>query len=299
MGEQGAFLKNGGCYSVLITPFEEDGRIDYFAFERLLCYQRQAGASGVAIGFWEGEAGALSTEEYRHLLSLAVCCLSGKVPVVASCFALSTGEALKLGEMAYDVGVDALYCPPPFGITSVSPGYFSHLRTLSEHLSLPLICARSGGKSALGLCLEQIVIKGVAGVAEKGESLLESTLLKRDIRKVPLFCTKDELLYPSLTLGFDGAFSPLSCLYPEALSRLFGLCARGELQKGCLLFEALAPLISMMKGQDRCALLKWGLHRKGLCTPALRLPLTLPCDATLKSFEKACVDFEREIRLCP
>ncbi len=56
-----------GRYSLVTVPFEEDGGLDLFAFERLLEEQISAGWS-IAFGFPEGEGLCLSRREYRLLL---------------------------------------------------------------------------------------------------------------------------------------------------------------------------------------------------------------------------------------
>lgn len=291
MGAQGKTGNIKGCYSLLITPFEEDGRVDLFAFERLLEQQKEGGVDGVAVAFPQAEGGVLKPEEYALLIGQAALVFEGGV--VASGMALSTEGAAELARIALDRGADALFCPPPPGTFSGQPGYFKHLRALSEASSLPLILSRSGGKSGLALCGEQLSVKGTVAVAEQGSSLLESVLLKQSIGKVPLFCTRDSLLYPSLATGFEGAFSLLSCLYPRATALLFDLVFSRRHGKALALWQELAPLCALLEGARGPLFVKWMLHRRGFCTPAVRLPLTLPSAGSLLAFEKACARFER------
>jgi 4-hydroxy-tetrahydrodipicolinate synthase len=295
MGEQGKSGGLAGCYSLLVTPFEEDGRVDYFAFEGLLEQQRRAGAFGVAVGFPCGEAGALRREELLTLVGQASLTFGGRV--LAGCFALSTSEAIALAKLSFDGAADALFCPPPVGCRSGQSGYFKHLREMENAVSLPLLLARTGGKSGLSLCPEQLSVQSAFAVAEQGAPLAESALLMQKIGQTPLFCTKDSLLYPSLAIGFSGALSLLSCLYPREIRRLFDEMKKGHHARSLALWQALVPLCAYTESAQGVGFVKWILYRRGLCTPTLRLPLTLPDFHSLSAFEKECKDFERTVSL--
>ena len=282
-------------FSVLVTPFEEDGGLDLFAFERLLAWQRDNGCRGVAIGLQRAEGGSLRAEEYETLIALAASTLGGRVPVVAGCDGAFTERAVSLAKRAYDAGAECLYCPPPAGVSSAGPGYFAHLLALSGAVPLPIISGCSPGRTAARLSAEQMKIEGVLGVAVEG-GLLDGQLLREEIGDALLFSLEDPLLFCCGALGFDGALSPLACLYPRAVSSLAGALQGGRVKEAAQLQLALAPLLSMLSGDRGNALIKWALHRKGLCTPALRLPFVLPPQGELAAFEKACLHFERAWR---
>ncbi len=289
------------CFSLLATPFEEDGGIDLFALDRLLDQGAGYGKGvgfGAAVGFPEGEGGSLSLEEYRLILEETVLVLSGRGRVLAGCYAESTAEAAKKGEIGARAGADLLFFPPPYGISPCSGAYFCHLKTLSL-LGVPfLTCFPAGegrGREELLLCQECARLPHFAGFVLESIDRPTWGLWQSSHPETPLYMKNDSLSLPALFSGFSGLISPLSCLLPRQTALLVSECAAGG-ARALPIWRALFPLCALLGRQEGGALLKWGLHKRGLLTPAMRLPHTLPEKRLLADLERALEGAQEGVR---
>ena len=288
-----------GVFSLLATPFEEDGRLDLFAFDRILEHQGR-GPCGVGIGFPIGEGQSLSLKEYRLLLEEAVLFYGGRKRVAAACFAESTGHALLLGRTAALAGADLLVVPPPYTTPEASGDYFCHLKALSR-VGLPFVAylpaekKQERGFCDLLLCEETVRLPHFAGFVLRGLDAPCGGLWQSAHPETPLCMENDCLAAPALLSGFTALFSPLCCLLPDQTALLARECAKAspmarELQ------AALFPLCALLSSGEGSVLLKWGLHKKGLCAPAVRLPRTMPQERLLDQFERVLEEAERRGR---
>lgn len=284
-------------FALLATPFEEDGGVDLFAFDRLLCHV-QRGTGGVAVGFPEGEGESLSPDEFGLLLKEATLFFSGRRQVAAGCFGASTEGVARLAQAAAQAGADLLYLPPPYGVSAGDGGYFCHLNALCS-VGLPFLALMPRQGTASGrpslIASEIARLSCFAGFLVGGLEGQDWGLWHSAHPETPLYMKNDCLSLPALFAGFCGAFSPLSCLLPEEFSLLMKKCKKNDPSARELL-SALFPLCALLSGRDGGALLKWGLHKSGVLSPAMRLPRVLPEGRVLADFERALEEGRRGAR---
>ena len=96
-----------GILTALITPFDEDGRIDEQNLRRVVDRSIDGGVDGVVACGSTGEFAALSGAERRHVVETVIDQTAGRVPVVAQTGALSTAEAISLSRHAQNAGASA------------------------------------------------------------------------------------------------------------------------------------------------------------------------------------------------
>ena len=90
-----------GLGIALITPFKEDGAVDYDAILRLLDYQLNNGADFFCILATTGETPTLTAEEKLKIKNLIVDRVQGRVPILMGCGGNNTAaiiEELKTGD---------------------------------------------------------------------------------------------------------------------------------------------------------------------------------------------------------
>ena len=72
-----------GVYTALITPFLDNGQIDFEAFEKLIESQLQAGVHGLVPCGTTGETPTLTDEEQIQVIQACIKTVNGRVPVIA------------------------------------------------------------------------------------------------------------------------------------------------------------------------------------------------------------------------
>lgn len=264
-------------FTKIVTPFESDGSIDWFAFDRLLSLQAKAG-NGVAIGSISGERKALRWEERQALLEEGLEVCGGQSRVLAVAGAEEGEEALRFAAFARDCGAGGLLLE----VEKTPGGLYALVRRILEETGVPVIVERQNGKGNLEIYRELSALFQIGGIAERAKDPLETKRLSDACRetgtRTPLFCGREERLFLAEALTYEGVFSECANLFPKAVSRLFSSGGKG-------IYDCLFDLLCLLGGEERVSLLKWGLHRQGRCLPTLRLPLVEPDVGQIRNLE--------------
>lgn len=264
-------------FTKIVTPFESDGSIDWFAFDRLLSLQAKAG-NGVAIGSISGERKALRWEERQALLEEGLEVCGGQSRVLAVAGAEEGEEALRFAAFARDCGAGGLLLE----VEKTPGGLYALVRRILEETGVPVIVERQNGKGNLEIYRELSALFQIGGIAERAKDPLETKRLSDACRetgtRTPLFCGREERLFLAEALTYEGVFSECANLFPKAVSRLFSSGGKG-------IYDCLFDLLCLFGGEEGVSLLKWGLHRQGRCLSTLRLPLVEPDVGQIRNLE--------------
>lgn len=101
----------GGVYSIVPTPFDQDGSLDLDSLTRLLEHYSSAGVDGVTVLGQLGEAAKLTPEESRRVVERAV--NASDMPVVVGVTAPGYAAMRELTEYSMDVGASGVMIAPP------------------------------------------------------------------------------------------------------------------------------------------------------------------------------------------
>ena len=99
--------KMDGAWTALVTPFDDDGELDWAGYEKNLAFQIEQGISGILPCGTTGESPALNWDEHNAVIDRAIEAAKGKCPVLAGVGSNSTGEALRAAEHAAHSGAEA------------------------------------------------------------------------------------------------------------------------------------------------------------------------------------------------
>jgi 4-hydroxy-tetrahydrodipicolinate synthase len=104
-----------GVYSIPVTPFNEDGSVDYTSLKRCVEFCVEAGAHGIVFPVNVSEGPYLTDEERTGVIEAGVKATAGAVPFVAGVTGLSTAHAVAYTKAAVEAGVDSVIAAPPNG----------------------------------------------------------------------------------------------------------------------------------------------------------------------------------------
>jgi 4-hydroxy-tetrahydrodipicolinate synthase len=232
-----------GVIPAALTPFDDDGNIHTRDLERHLEFVLGPSAvTGVTVNGHAGEVSSLSTEEQRHVLSVARGVVPAGQKLVAGIYAHSTAQAAELAEMAAAEGADALLVFPPevfeFGLRQ-SP-WLSHdyHRAIAEASDLPLIAfvyptsspVHLGPEAVLELCA---AVPAIAAVKDWSNDIIGYERTLRGLRALDtaptMLSSLSRALLPSLVVGADGVLSGHGSLVPDIHSAMFEAVGREDL----------------------------------------------------------------------
>ena len=128
-----------GVYPALLTPFTENGAIDYEMFKKNFLAQVDAGVAGVIIAGTLGEASTLSAQEKFDLLTFTKQHVPSHITVILNIAEQATTEAVGIAENAERLGADALMVLPPMRYKASDREVVHYFKTIAKATSLPIM----------------------------------------------------------------------------------------------------------------------------------------------------------------
>jgi 4-hydroxy-tetrahydrodipicolinate synthase len=280
-----------GCGTALVTPFDEKGRIDFGALEKLVDWQIEQGIDFLVPCGTTGESATLSGDERKAVTAAVVKTANGRVPVVAGAGGNHTAKAVFWTRDAEKVGADGILSVSPMYNKPTAEGLVRHFSAISEATDLPILVYNVPGRTGSDLDVETILrlaeIPRVVGLKEASPN---SAKIARLMTALPedfaVFSGEDATALALFALGGRGVISVASNEIPAEMSALARAALEGDWDKARSLQRKYLPLMEMnfwesSPGPAKCAL---SLMKK--CGETLRLPLAPVRDETRKRIEK-------------
>lgn len=209
-----------GSGVALITPFNEDGKIDYDVFSRLIEFHIKNKTDAIIVCGTTGEGSTLSVDERLSLFSLAVNQVSKRVPVIASTGSNSTDFSIELIKEAEKCGIDAHLSVTPYYNKASQRGIISHYYKLADNSTKPLIVynvpLRTGVNITPETYFELSKHPNISAVKEADNSI---TKLQKSIylcgENLDFYIGNDDMIAAATLIGCKGVISVLANIMPE------------------------------------------------------------------------------------
>jgi 4-hydroxy-tetrahydrodipicolinate synthase len=241
-----------GVIAALITPFREDESLDEERLASHIDFVIAAGVNGVMPIGGSGEYVNLTVEERRRVIDVAIKATAGRVPVTVGALGPSTKEALDIGSYAAKAGADALLVLPPYYIAPSEAGVVHHFAAIARTTGLPVIVYNNPPRTArpigVSLLSELADVPGVIAVKDCDRDLGTITAKIQKVRgRIAYLCGDDDLVYPSLAVGADGAIMALPNLAPRLAVGLFEAHMAGDVAKALELHHIITRLVHVRR----------------------------------------------------
>ena len=129
----------GEVLTAIVTPFREDGSIDFDVFRSLCDHLLDNGSDGLVVTGTTGEAPTLSDEERLALYATAIETVGGRGTVVAGTGTYATAHSVHLTEEAHELGVDGFLVVTPYYNKPPQRGIVAHLEAVAAATDKPVI----------------------------------------------------------------------------------------------------------------------------------------------------------------
>lgn len=126
-----------GVVPILITPFDEEGRIDEASLRRLVELNVESGVHGVGVANGS-EMFKMSEAERAQIVRCVVDAVRGRVPVVISTGAPGTDVTIAFSRAAEAAGADMVMITPPAFMPVAADGIVEHYRRVSQSIGIPI-----------------------------------------------------------------------------------------------------------------------------------------------------------------
>jgi dihydrodipicolinate synthase/N-acetylneuraminate lyase len=269
-------MRLGGLFTIVVTPFTQDGDLDVPALEETIERVIALGYDGCLIGGTYGEFPVMTALERAELFRAAVAAVAGRVPVMLCSADADPRTARELTELASDLGGVPMVTPP--FVSEVTDGQiFDYFRSITPLSRNGIVIYNAPG---IGITLSPQLIERIAGipgiVALKQGDLTPTTvdiLIGRVGGRIKLFCASDLTFLGPVAAGFDGLSSTNSCAIPELIQASYRAIKSGELPTAGALHRAWYPLRDLARRYGQPQTTKAAMAARGYHGGFVRAPL--------------------------
>jgi 4-hydroxy-tetrahydrodipicolinate synthase len=267
-----------GCGTALITPFTEQGAVDFPALRALVDWQIAEGIDFLVACGSTGEAQTLDESERERVVAAVVEVASGRVPVMAGATSNDTARAVDEVQRMCRLGADYILSATPYYNRPTQEGLYQHFSAVAEAASKPVCLYNVPGRTAVNLTPE-IALRlashpNVMGIKEASADLKQiMSLLQWRPDDFTVLSGDDWLALPVVAAGADGLISVASNEIPAAMTALVHLLLSGNVENARSLHYRLLPLLDANFLETNPAPVKAALHTMGRIQNVLRLPL--------------------------
>ncbi|WP_312284868.1 N-acetylneuraminate lyase [Yokenella regensburgei] len=198
-----------GVMPALLTPFDEQQRLDKESLRRLVRFNIEQGIDGLYVGGSTGEAFVQSLSEREAVLEIVAEEAKGKVALIAHVGCVSTAESQQLAHAASRYGFDAVSAVTPFYYPFSFEEHCEHYRAIIDSADgLPMVVYNIPALSGVKLSLEQIstlvTLPGVGALKQTSGDLYQMEQIRRTHPDLVLYNGYDEIFASGLLAGADG-----------------------------------------------------------------------------------------------
>lgn len=268
-----------GAGVALITPFQENGEINYPKLEELLEDQIKAGTDSIIICGTTGEASTLTHEEHIKEVRFACDIVHGRIPVVAGTGSNCTATAVYLSQEAERAGADGLLLVSPYYNKSTQKGLKHHFTQIANSVKIPILLYNIPGRTGVNIAPETIVslcreVENIVGVKEaSGNFSSIAKIASLSSGWVDIYSGNDDQIVPLLSLGGKGVISVLANIAPEKVHEMCGAFFKGDVSKSCRMQLEAIPLIEALFCEVNPIPVKEAMNLMGMKVGGYRSPL--------------------------
>ena len=273
-----------GSIVALVTPFKDNGEIDFPALDRLVDYQLEGGTDGILVLGTTGESSTMTDAEDVAVAQHVVNRVDGRIPIIGGAGSNSTAESLNKAKGLQMIGVDALLLITPYYNKANEEGMYRHFTTVLDQVEIPSIVYNIPGRTGCSISDANVrrlaAHPNVMGIKEASGSISYVTSVARyvgdDFR---MYSGNDDMIVPILSLGGSGVISVWANVAPRVCHDLVQSYLDGDYK---------ASLKAQLDGLDLVHALfcevnpipvKAALAMMGIIEESYRMPLYPMADA--------------------
>lgn len=267
-----------GSIVALITPFHEDGSVNFDKLAQLVDFHLENGTDGLLILGTTGESSAMSHEEDDAVCEFVVKRVAGRVPVIAGSGSNCTQTMLEKSLSFEKLGADGLLLITPYYNKTNEEGMYNHFKTVADAVHIPCILYNVPGRTGCGIS-EDVVRRlsthpNIMGIKEASGNLSYTAKIARYVNEdFALYSGNDDMVLPILSLGGSGVISVLANILPRQTHDMVMNYLNGDRQKALETQLGLLDVINGLFLEVNPIPVKEAMNQMGMDVGGYRQPL--------------------------
>jgi len=276
-----------GSIVALVTPFKEDGRVNFDKLSELVEFHIANGTKGLLVLGTTGESPTLEHEEQVAIVKHVIEKAAGRIHIMAGSGGNNTQKSIKTSQEFEKLGVDSLLVITPYYNKTNDTGIIKHFTSIADSVKTPIVLYNVPGRTSYSLSVsaveelskhENIIgIKEASGDISFAVSI--SHLLTDDFH---LYSGNDDIIVPLMSLGASGVISVWANVTPATVAELVETFAENPKKSLQIQLENLDFIHSLFVETNPIPV-KFAMNQLGMNVGPMRLPLD---ELTLANHEK-------------
>lgn len=275
-----------GIHSVLVTPFDAEGRIDFDRFSELVDSNIRHGADGVIVCGSTGEFYTMSVPERSELFVATVAAAGGRVPVIAGVSDLRNAVVADLCGAAARAGCDGILALPPIYAKPDARETECFYRMIASRSDLPVMLYNSPARIGVNVTPDMVArladLPNVVAIKDSSADIQQVSELCRKVGdRLAVFVGYETMIRAALPVGCVGVVAMAHQLSGRLVRRYFDACRKGDRAQADAMEPALFAIYDCFKSGSFYAGIKAVMNELGQPVGPPREPLLPFSDAQM------------------
>lgn len=282
-----------GAGVVIITPFHEDGSINYDQLKKLVDYHCENGTDSIVICGTTGESATMTEEEHLECIKRTIDFTAGRIPVIAGTGSNCTATAVELSREAAKAGADGLLVVTPYYNKATQKGLIEHYKAIAREADAPIIMYSVASRTGCNIEPATVAalvkeVDNIVGVKEASGNISQvAKIMQLTQGDIDLYSGNDDQIVPILALGGKGVISVLSNVAPRETHEICAKFFAGDIAGSRELQLKAIPLINALFSEVNPIPVKKAVSLMGMEAGGLRMPLTEMEEANAQKLAQA------------
>jgi 4-hydroxy-tetrahydrodipicolinate synthase len=271
----------GRVLTAMVTPFDEQGSVDYERAKELALALLDSGTDGLVLSGTTGEGPTLSAEEKLRLFAEVRSAIGNRGTIFAGTTNYNTAESIELSREAAVRGADGILGTVPYYNKPPQEGLYQHFKAIAEAVDLPMLLYNVPSRTVTNMLPETTVrlsrIENIIGIKDAGENLQGTAkIIGESAPGFRVWSGNDSDTLAILAVGGYGVVSVASHLIGRQIQAMIQCYLDGRPTDAAEIHRRTLPLVQALFVTTNPIPLKYALNRVGFAVGSPRLPLVEP-----------------------
>ena len=291
-----------GSAVALVTPFDENGNINFEKIKELVEFQIANGTDAIVACGTTGEASTMNDDEHLSAIKAIVDAVDKRIPVIAGTGGNDTAHSIYMSQEAEKLGADALLIITPYYNKANKSGLRKHFVSIANSVKLPIILYNVPSRTKVNIppALVADLANNVDNIVALKEACGDLAQVAEVCRLVPegfaVYSGNDDSILPLLSVGGSGVISVLANICPRETHDLVAKFFEGDIEGSRKLQLGMKPLIDALFIEVNPVPVKTAVNLMGFNVGDLRLPLAEMEEQNLEVLKRELVNWGLKIQ---
>ena len=241
-----------GAGVAIVTPFNEDGNINYDRLDELIEFHCEHKTDSIVICGTTGESATMTEEEHMQCVKFTIDRVNKRVPVIAGTGSNCTRTAIDMSKEASEYGADGLLLVTPYYNKATQNGLIGHFSAVAKEVTAPIImysvASRTGCNIEPATAAKLVKeVDNIVGIKEASGNISQvAKIMNLTDGNIDVYSGNDDQIVPVLSLGGKGVISVLSNVAPDEAHDICEKYFNGDVKGSAALQLKALPLIEQL-----------------------------------------------------